>query len=312
MITCVKVHDMFKHAIITSARIGIMLLVVGIVEIAAIDQKIKSLKSSIETIAQKLSSCDKQCTRQQKQFDPFSFNRGPFGPFNQGPWYNSIAMAGSWGSGFNGFYYPPNQTPLPQPTIEVCNYMPHTVGSFFDSGTLHSLQQALMAGLFIDDFADPLAAAYVVGLAAKIYQLYLGDNHQPKTASSLIFAGTCSTERFTVSGNVGEYKDLIVWAQREFSTNKQLNLTAKQLLHQTINTDKLLRTVNGQDYDAASAYWDGTPPTASSAYSVMSVPLSIKHFEPSKTSITHQYSHPQVMSSVRNKIAAFKEQNIKK
>jgi hypothetical protein len=327
LITCVKVDDMFKHAIIACTRIGIMLLVAGMVEIAAIDPKIKSLKGSIETIAQKLNSCYKQCSRQQKQADPFSpstFNHllMPY-QFNYGYDQQYPGAPGlGWLFGFNPYSYTPNQT-TSHPSTEVCTYTPHTIESFFDKSTLNSLHEALMAGLFIDDFADPLAAAYVVGLASKIYQLYLDQHDNVKPNTAYILSGTCSNDGHFASANGNEraYDDLIKWAKNAFSTSSQLNMTAQKLLHKTINTDRLLRTVKGPEYDAASAFWDNSAPDvqspAFSSRASTSVPSSINtgsaiDFNQQVFSPVRSVIPNTALRSIKNKIAQFKDANIKK
>jgi hypothetical protein len=134
-----------------------------------------------------------------------------------------------------------------------------------DDSLRKSLYNALMAGIFIDDFTDPLSAAYTVGLANKIYALQVDENNKLRSPSAPLPL-SCSPD-----GLEKPYNDLKNWAKEEFSTNKLVGKTAQELLNQVVDNDGFLRSLSDRDYHDASVFWGahklkqgaGALPTAS-------------------------------------------------
>lgn len=129
------------------------------------------------------------------------------------------------------------------------------------------LQKAIMAGLFIDAFGDPLEASYVVGLAAKIYGLLFDEQHHKKALGAYLPAD-CNAENPKLDK---PYDDLKTWAREQFSTNNLLNQTVKDVLNSAFQYDTLASLIQGAERIEAENFWGivASVPTAQSGKSAL-------------------------------------------
>lgn len=119
-----------------------------------------------------------------------------------------------------------------------------------DDNLRTNLYNALMAGLFVDEFSDPFTAAQTVGLANKIYALMFDENNNLLSPVAPLPIGSCSPD-----GLEEPYNDLISWAKKTFSTENILNQTAQEVLNNVIIDAGYLRSISAKDYQKASDFW---------------------------------------------------------
>lgn len=141
------------------------------------------------------------------------------------------------------------------------SYVPSAVQVILDQKS--ALDNALMAGLFIDEFADPITATHVAGLASYIYRLLVDSNR------------TCNGVKYAAAS---PYNDLVTYVKNKFNTSTILAQTATQLLNQTVGTDRLLRSLTDDEYNVAAAYWSG-PSSAEKTYVPAYSKTSINEFD---------------------------------